>query len=107
MRRLKWWEAAALAGVVFIGTAAAECGDGSGGSGDTQTTRGLPDGTVTSKRYKPSSKLWELCVKPESGGAIKCNDDFTKDEVNGCHEGDFWPDCYHLPVKKGTMKDDE
>ncbi len=45
----------------------------------------------------------EICVDPENGQGRKCKK-FTKHEVSGCKKGDYWPDCYHLPVKKAEEK---
>lgn len=81
--------------IAALGVALA-CGGGVSGSDDNGT--GLPDGTVKSKTFK-SRDNYEICVKPEGGGAVKCKSGWTKDSVKNCSVGSFWPDCYHLPVK--------
>jgi hypothetical protein len=85
-----------IAGTVIIGASAAECASGQGGGVQKDNGTGLPDGTISSRTQKGDGRIIEICVKPESGGPIKCND-FKKDDVKGCHEGDYWPDCFDIP----------
>lgn len=93
----------ALAGIVAIVLVLANPQCAQKGNGTTDNGTGLPDGKVHSVTKIGDGSIVEICVDPENGQGRKCKK-FTKNEVSGCKIGSYWPDCYHLPVKRAEEK---